>query len=153
MRLDELNPKYQAQVVAQIHGKPKGLDLAGYLVAEAKTDEKRIRQKNGDGMNKTERAFFVHLKATFPDAAHFPQRLSLRLANGASYRPDFISVFTLSPDTESDSIRLTAWETKGFMREAAAVRIKVAASLYPWIAFCLVTKKKGGGWKVERILP
>lgn len=123
----------------------------------APTKKKRIRQHQGDGMNKTERAYMAHLKATFPNAVHHSQTFSLRLANGSNYRPDFISVWTLYPASEAGSatVRLSAWETKGFKREASAVRIKVAASLFPWIKFHLVTKKKkreGGGWDVQEII-
>lgn len=115
--------------------------------------KKRIRQHQGDGMNKTERAFLEFLKDEFPMGRHYPQTFSVRIANGASYRPDFISVF---PTAGAKGVQLSAWETKGFMREAAAVRIKLAASLFPWITFHLVTKQKlkdGGGWSIEEVLP
>lgn len=110
----------------------------------------RLKQHQGDGMNKLERAFLAHLHVTYPDAEHFPQCFSLRLANGAHYRPDFISFFA------GESGGLVAWETKGFMREASAVRIKVAASIYKFISFRLVTKKRkcdGGGWQIEAVIP
>jgi len=41
-------------------------------------------------------------------------------------------------------------EVKGYWREAARVRIKVAADRYPWIHFRAVTKKDGV-WSVEEL--
>lgn len=43
-------------------------------------------------------------------------------------------------------------ETKGFWREAARLRIKVAAERYPqfqWRALRLMPAKQGGGWEIE----
>lgn len=120
--------------------------------------KKRIRQKDGDGLNKTERAFLAYLRATYPGDTHYSQAFSLRLGNGANYRPDFISVRIAIPESAAERIvvRVRAWETKGFKREASAVRIKVAASLYPWIDFNLVTKQRkreGAGWSIQKIHP
>lgn len=123
--------------------------------AVAHENKKRVRQHEGDGMNKTERAFLEHLKVQYPADVHRPHALSFRLANGSNYRPDIISTILVQRRTDGNepAIQMTAWETKGFMREAAAVRIKIAASLYPEIAFRLVTKRKGGEWDIQEILP
>lgn len=69
--------------------------------------------------------------------------MKLRLADGSYYKPDF-GVLTKAGQFELH-------ETKGFWREAARVRIKVAASLFPFrfIAITARRKKDGGGWKVE----
>jgi hypothetical protein len=64
--------------------------------------------------------------------------LKFRLATGAWYTPDFVSF------TESG---ICCWETKGFWREAARVRIKVAAEKYPF-PFVAVTHEKSQ-WKYE----
>jgi hypothetical protein len=69
---------------------------------------------------------------------------SLRLAAGARFTPDFAVRI---------SDRLEFHEVKGFWREAALVRIKVAAELYPWHKFVVVRKQKvseGGGWEIIR---
>ena len=58
----------------------------------------------------------------------------IRLANGSFYRPDFVAV-----DTEG---RSEIYECKGFMREAARVRLKVAVEKLPY-PFFLVRKHKG----------
>jgi len=57
--------------------------------------------------------------------------------------------------TNGHATRVTecrAYEVKGFMRDDAAVKLKVAASLYPWIKFHLVTRKKGE-WIIQEVLP
>lgn len=72
--------------------------------------------------------------------------VKLRLATGAWYTPDF-AVWGLDG-------RLAFEEVKGFWREAARVRIKVAARLYPEITFVALRRKRkkdGGGWEREEI--
>ncbi len=67
--------------------------------------------------------------------------IKLRLAGGAWYTPDFA---LLDPGGH-----LIIHETKGHWREAARVRIKVAAELYPFFRFVAVTrqrKREGGNW-------
>lgn len=88
-------------------------------------------------MNKTEEAYAQVLEARLRSGQirmwEF-QGMKLRLADGAYYTPDFFVV------TVDDLIELH--ETKGFMREAARVRLLVAASKYPF-TFKLVRKVKG----------
>ena len=59
--------------------------------------------------------------------------IRFRLAEGAYYKPDFFIV-------KLDSFEIH--ETKGFFREAAKVRIKTAAELYPWFKWYAVQLKK-----------
>lgn len=70
--------------------------------------------------------------------------VSLKLADGARYTPDF-AVFR-------NGI-LELHEVKGFFRESAKVRFKVARDMYRGFIFMCLRKKKvreGGGW--ERIM-
>jgi hypothetical protein len=67
--------------------------------------------------------------------------IKLRLATGAFYKPDFAVLAN-----EGD---LQFHETKGFFREAANVRLKVAADLYPF-AFYLV-RWINGEWSINRV--
>lgn len=74
--------------------------------------------------------------------------MSLRLAKGSSYKPDFMVI-----DAEG---LVEFHETKGFMREAANVRLKVAAEKFPEFVFRLIrkrTKKDGGGFDVQTVGP
>lgn len=103
----------------------------------------RLRQKTGPKLNKTEVAFYEWLQAKYGDSVR-AQSITLLIANGCRYTPDFIS------------LKLgMAWETKGFLRDDAAVKIKVAASAYPELKFFLVSKSKVdvSGWAIQEILP
>lgn len=102
----------------------------------------RLRQKSGQKLNKTERAFFEYLCANYDPRKIRAQAVTLLLCNGVRYTPDFTHL----------DCRL-AWETKGFMRDDAAVKIKMAASVYPEFKFYLVTRNKGGEWCIQEILP
>lgn len=108
-----------------------------------------IRQQQGDGMNKTERAFLSYLKAEYPES-HIHREVSLPLANGVRYKVDF-----LRADVDPvDGTGVFAYEVKGFMRDDAAVKLKVAAALYPWITFFLVSRKsQKSTWEIQRVQP
>lgn len=67
--------------------------------------------------------------------------IKLRLADRTFYTPDFMVV-------RADDV-IEFHEVKGFMREDAAVKIKVAAEIYPF-PFKLVRKVKGK-WEVEEV--
>lgn len=96
--------------------------------------------------SKLERDFHLKIRDQYLYCEYEPLRL--RLARNAHYTPDFI--------TEDRDGKLIAWEVKGFWREAARVRIKVAARLFPWLTFKAVRRQRkadGGGWDYEDILP
>lgn len=105
--------------------------------------KKRIRQKSGDGMNKWERDFRAEYLE--PRFASIHREVSLPLANGLRYKVDFLCCHT------SGSPK--GYEVKGVARAAGIAKLKMAATLYPWIAFRLVTKRKGGGWDIEEVRP
>lgn len=93
-----------------------------------------------DGMNKLERAFWERFERH--DAGQnllrtYREPFTLRLAGRTTYKPDFVSTLTTLHGSTT-----TCWEVKGFMRDDAAVKIKVAAELYPWMHFVLVTRVK-----------
>jgi len=67
------------------------------------------------------------------------EAIKLRLADGAWYTPDFIVL-------RENCIEIH--EFKGFWREAARVRIKVAAETYPEFQFIAI-QRQGNGWKYE----
>jgi hypothetical protein len=98
-------------------------------------------------MNRTEAAYAAELsirKAAGEVIDFGFERMKLRLADGAWYCPDFLLVMA------DRSIELH--EVKGFEREAAIVRLKVAAELYPHFRFYLV-KKVDAGWSRRWIGP
>ena len=69
--------------------------------------------------------------------------LKLRLADNTFYTPDFAVM-------RSDGV-MELHEVKGFWQDDARVKIKVAASIYPFrfVAVKARAKKNGGGWERE----
>ncbi len=145
-RLEDLSPAARAQALALLGQSPAGQTLASPPpAASSASGKKRLRQSRG--LNKTETAFLAYLQAAYPEprCKVYSQAIRVKLANGSYYKADFMTV------SKEDGIRL--WETKGFMREAAALRVKSAATLYPCFTVILVTKRKGGGWDFETVKP
>jgi hypothetical protein len=98
--------------------------------------------------NALERAYAQHLELRWRagDLAGWRyEPIKLRLADGAFYTPDFLVV--------QNSGEMELHETKGFMREAARVRLKVAVELYPWFQFVIVRARGRHGFELEEVLP
>jgi hypothetical protein len=71
------------------------------------------------------------------------EAIKIRLADGAWYTPDFVI---------QDSYGLISLiEVKGFWREAARVRVKVAADKVPWFIRAVTRDRKTGEWIYETI--
>lgn len=98
-------------------------------------------------MNKTEALYAEHLErlrlAEVVLDYHF-EAFKLRLADRTFYTPDFLVIRPEAPF-------LQFHEVKGFMRDDAAVKLKVAARLYPKFRFILARAAKGGGWKTQEV--
>lgn len=97
-------------------------------------------------MNKTEAAYadhLEHLKQCGTVAWFEFEAVKLRLADNTFYTPDFAVMLATG--------FLEMHEVKGFWEDDARVKIKVAASLFPFQFRALkpVAKKNGGGWTVE----
>lgn len=96
-------------------------------------------------MNKTEAAyaFDLEIRKRAGEIAWFHfEGITFKLAPDTRYTPDF-AVMLANGEMEMH-------ETKGFMREDAAVKLKVAAAMYPF-RFFLIVREKGGGWNVKEI--
>jgi hypothetical protein len=63
------------------------------------------------------------------------EAIKLKLAERTTYSPDFLVI------TKDGSVELH--EVKGFWEDDARVKIKVAASLFPYFVFRGVTRSKG----------
>lgn len=103
------------------------------------------RLKTGQ-MNKTEQAYAAHLeqrKQAGEIAWYKFEGIKLRLADNTFYTPDF-AVMGVGGEMEMH-------EVKGFWRDDARAKIKIAADLYPFrfIAVQAAPKKAGGGWTIE----
>jgi len=97
-------------------------------------------------LNKTERAFLAWLRGSRPDEPVVGiQNIALKLGDDCRYTPDFWSIRSLEEG-------MTFWEVKGFWRDDARVKIKVAARQFPWAKFVAVQRIKGL-WKFEEIKP
>lgn len=162
--ISSFNPKVQEQIERLLHPKdpraefdaafakkyPKG-QLGALLPALVEKD--RLRQ-NKKGPNKTEAAFALNLRQRFPGKKIHEQGVTLLLANGLRYTPDLF-VEPVYPESDVDPEKAEAYEIKGFMRDDAAGKIKMAAKIHPWITFFLVTRRRkaaGGGWQIQEIL-
>lgn len=102
--------------------------------------------KSKRGMNRWESEYSQHLatmKMVGEVREFWYESCKIRLANGCWYTPDFM---VLMPSGE-----IEFHEVKGFFRDDAKVKLKVAADKYP-VIFKVVrkrSKKDGGGWSIE----
>jgi len=101
-----------------------------------------VLERKQEAMNKTEKEYHFHLLALqlagkIVRYDFEPERL--RLANNTFYSPDFRVIF---PDGSVEF-----HEVKGYWRDDARVKIKVAAELHPY-RFRAVQKAKTG-WHYE----
>lgn len=69
------------------------------------------------------------------------EAVTLTLADGCRYTPDFLVI---------ERGRMTLIEVKGFMREAARLRLRIAVEQYPHFGWCLIWAKRSG-FEPERL--
>ena len=103
------------------------------------------RMKAG-AMNKTEKAYADHLERLkhAGDIVWYEfESIKFKLGDKTFYTPDFV---VMRPDG-----LLEVHEVKGFWRDDARVKIKVAAERFPmvFVAVKALSKKQGGGWDYE----
>lgn len=101
------------------------------------------RQPRKTGMNRLEARFSMVLEAQRREGLILWwgfEAMKLRLAARTHYTPDFMVV-----TAEGE---IVFYETKGFWRDDARVKIKVAAETYPFFRFVGVTNK-GRQWQHE----
>lgn len=151
------NKNVRAQIEAQLGRWPDDrwsddhkFDAETYPVSAPAIVRQRIK-----GPNKLERDFGAWLRERSPIVHE--QAVTLLIANGVRYTPDFVvGLHPFYEGCNKTPAYLRAYETKGFMRDDANVKIKVAASVYPWIEFWLVKRAPKGSvdpWIMQRILP
>jgi len=134
IELNDLPPHVRAQAAAQIGCKNVAIGI------KRDPSEKKC-------MNKLESAYASYLEALVHSKNVIRWRfepLKLRIGRAAYYKPDFMVVVG-----SFGHEKIELHETKGFWREAARVRIKVAADLFPEFEFIGV-QRKGGEWTEER---
>jgi hypothetical protein len=106
--------------------------------------KKMVRQSSKPKLNKLEADYENYLLLQSPNVFITSQQLSFRLANGLRYTPDFVVFDTFGS--------VDAHEVKGFMRDDAAAKLKVAATLFPFIKWTLAWKECGE-WRTQIIIP
>ena len=99
-------------------------------------------------MNKTEAAYAAVLEAEKQAglvAWYVFEGITLKLASNTRLTPDFAVMKTNG--------ELEMREVKGFMMDDAWVKLKVAATSYPFPFFVIrkKTAKDGGGWSSEEV--
>lgn len=112
----------------------------------AKFDYRALGRLPAGTMNKTEQSYAAHLDLLKygGDILWWKfEPMKLNLAHRTTYSPDFM---VLRKDGQ-----VVFDEVKGFMRDDAAVKIKVAASLFPF-QFRIV-RKKGSFWTYTNVGP
>lgn len=114
---------------------PKTDFVTGGLAVAINSDEAKL--------NKTERAYLAFIRC-IGFAWIGVQNVTLKLGNDCRYTPDF---FVINQQGHAQ-----AREVKGFMRDDALVKLKVAARLFPWIEFQVVRKTKNG-WEHQTVKP
>jgi len=103
------------------------------------------RLKTGE-MNKTEAEYAKHLNDLKNQGSilwYKFEGIKFKLADNTMYNPDFAVML--------ENGEMQIHEVKGFWQDDARVKIKVAASLYPFlfVAVKKKAKKDGGGWEYE----
>ena len=122
----------------------------------ASLNVKQLSPKKKPLLNKTETMFFAELQRRGHQII-LPQALTFKLADGLTYRPDFVTV-EFHPDPVSNlmgtcpPIYLTCYETKGphrFKREGIN-KLKMAASKYPFVKWILI-ERDGKSWSEKEM--
>ena len=125
----------------QLVSKPPAVDMSHDPHDVTPASKPTMRQKRTPRINRTEAAFAALLRSEHAGHVVREQSITLILANGVRYTPDICL----------DGVDF--YEVKGFMRDDAAVKLKVAASQFTEYRFHLVTRQRGGGWRIEEVMP
>jgi len=102
------------------------------------------KQPEQTGMNKTETAYsnLLEIRKRAGEVAWYRyEGITLKLAHDTRYTPDFAVM--LADGT------MEMHETKGFMRDDAAVKLKTAASMFPFRFFLIRLEK--GEWNIREV--
>ena len=89
-----------------------------------------------DRLNKTEKLYLAYLRV-FNYSYLGIQNITLKLADDCRLTPDFNFI--------NDAGRLVFIDVKGFQREDALIKMKMAARTYRWADFFIV-KRNGSGF-------
>ena len=102
----------------------------------------QVKTTDEGRLNKTEAAYLAHLRVLYPAVGI--QDITLKLADDCRLTPDFNYI--------NENGRFVFVDVKGFQREDALIKMKVAARKFRWADFHIV-KKQSGGWDVSEVKP
>lgn len=76
--------------------------------------------------------------------------VTLKLADDVRYTPDFLVVLPDLSGSNMSGPRIELHEVKGFMREDARIKLRVAAKQFPFFTFrlCRIIQ---GSWSIEEV--
>jgi len=101
-----------------------------------------VKSTDEEKLNKTEKAYYDFLRGLGAQWIGI-QNITFKLAHDTRFTPDF---------TVIDQGHMRCIDVKGFQREDALIKIKVAARLFPFTKFIIVKRGKGG-WNHQEVTP
>lgn len=112
-------------------------------VQDVKPDDRK--QTDEEKLNKTEKAYLAVLRSLGVKLLGI-QNITLKIADDCRFTPDFNYL--------AESGVMIFVDVKGFQREDALIKIKVAARTFPQFGFVIVKRAKTiGGWEETEIKP
>lgn len=96
-----------------------------------------------DKLNKTEKRYLAWLR-TCGDKWIGIQNITLKIADDCRLTCDFAAL-------DFHGLRLI--DVKGFQREDALIKIKVAARMFPWIRFLIAKEREDKTWEHTEVKP
>lgn len=117
------------------------------LVPRKAARGRRQQHKTGE-MNGLEAAYAAHLDALKLAGEvewYSFEKIVFHLAPRCTYRPDFL---VMVGGQGEDAGLIEAHETKGLMRDDAAVKLRLFSSMFPFPIYVL--KKEGSGWSKKQ---
>lgn len=113
-------------------------------IIESLKPKKRIRQNSKPLSNKLESEFGIKLRLDYPESDIFEQAITLRIANGLRYTPDWAACHASCT---------TFYEVKGrHAWDDSIAKLKMAATTFPMWHWFLVWKC-GERWELQRVFP
>jgi len=106
---------------------------------------KLTKSTDEEKLNKTERDYLAYLRGPGAVLSWIGvQNITLKLAHDTRFTPDFTIV-------HNGTMRCI--DVKGFQREDALIKIKVAARLFPFIKFVIVKRGVNRSWNHKEVSP
>lgn len=116
----------------------------GYPIGHVEVELAPVQSTDEAKLNKTEKAYLAYLRMLKVPQLRI-QAVTLKLADDCRFTADFTFV--------DENGRMTFVDVKGFQREDALIKIKMAAREFLEFRFVIVKKQKGIGWEITDVKP